>query len=244
MQPVIDPGDVIFIKKININDLKVGDVITFKKDSFIATHRIIEIQEDKVITQGDNNNISYDENNNKISEWPGVIMENEGGGLYSYTLNLPEEWGNTTRVIFNDNKNQIPDSGGNGFELKEGEKKIYKDEQWSDYEIKINQPTGDVSVIENTAVVKNPDNNIKVNYDDVIVKNQSNLTSRIKLSLDFYAIKEGGSQEDTTIPPIVDDNINTTIPEGAKAFEVLVGDIDNLNLGYKKSIFSYISGYD
>lgn len=175
----------------------------------------------------------YDENNNKILEWPGIIMENEGGGLYSYTLNLPEEWGNITRVIFNDNKNQVPASGSNGFEIKEGEKKIYKDEQWSDYEIKIEQQTGDVSIIDNTAVVKNPDNNVKVNYDDVIVKNKSNLMSRIKLSLDLYAIKEGGSQEDSTIPPIVDDNINTTIPEGAKDFEVLVGDIDNLNLGYK-----------
>ena len=45
MQPTIDPGDVIFIKKSNVEDLEVGDVITFQKDSIIATHRIIEIVE-------------------------------------------------------------------------------------------------------------------------------------------------------------------------------------------------------
>lgn len=60
MQPTIDPGDVIFIKKVNVNDLEVGDVVTFQKEGFIATHRIIEIQEDKIITQGDNNNLKDD----------------------------------------------------------------------------------------------------------------------------------------------------------------------------------------
>ena len=60
MQPTIDPGDVIFIKKTNVNDLEVGDVVTFQKEGFIATHRIIEIQEDKIITQGDNNNLKDD----------------------------------------------------------------------------------------------------------------------------------------------------------------------------------------
>ena len=60
MQPTIDPGDVIFIKKVNVNDLEVGDVVTFQKEGFIATHRIIEMQEDKIITQGDNNNLKDD----------------------------------------------------------------------------------------------------------------------------------------------------------------------------------------
>ena len=51
MQPTIDPGDVIFIKKSDVEDLEVGDVVTFQKNDFIATHRIIEIQEDKVVTK-------------------------------------------------------------------------------------------------------------------------------------------------------------------------------------------------
>lgn len=84
MQPIIDPGDVIFIKKININALKVGDVITFEKDSFIATHRIIEIQEDKVITQGDNNNISDEpiDKSSIIGEY--ILSIPKVGYLYSF----------------------------------------------------------------------------------------------------------------------------------------------------------------
>ncbi|WP_195987203.1 signal peptidase I [Clostridium sp. D53t1_180928_C8] len=57
MQPTIDPGDVIFIKKSNVNNLEVGDIVTFQKDGFVATHRITEINNDKLITQGDNNNL-------------------------------------------------------------------------------------------------------------------------------------------------------------------------------------------
>lgn len=60
MQPTIDPGDVIFIKKSDVNTLEVGDIVTFQKDGFIATHRITEVQDDKVITQGDNNNLKDD----------------------------------------------------------------------------------------------------------------------------------------------------------------------------------------
>ena len=33
MKPAMDPGDVIFIKKINVDNLKAGDIITFKKKS-------------------------------------------------------------------------------------------------------------------------------------------------------------------------------------------------------------------
>ncbi len=64
MEPMIKPGDVILVKKIvnidGINNLKVGDVIQFKRDSILISHRIIEIKNDEkdglgFKTKGDNN---------------------------------------------------------------------------------------------------------------------------------------------------------------------------------------------
>ena len=71
MKPTIDEGDVIFIKKINVNHLEVGDIVTFQKDGFIATHRITEIHGDKLITKGDNNSLDEEHLNksNIIGEY-------------------------------------------------------------------------------------------------------------------------------------------------------------------------------
>ena len=64
MEPMIKPGDVILVKKIidmeGINNLKAGDIIQFKRDAILISHRIIEIKENKedgtiYRTQGDNN---------------------------------------------------------------------------------------------------------------------------------------------------------------------------------------------
>ncbi len=64
MEPMIKPGDVILVKKIvemdGINNLKVGDVIQFKRDGILISHRIINIENDEkegigFKTQGDNN---------------------------------------------------------------------------------------------------------------------------------------------------------------------------------------------
>ena len=64
MEPMIKPGDVILVKKIvdmeGINNLKIDDVIQFRRDTILISHRIIEIKIDekegiKFITKGDNN---------------------------------------------------------------------------------------------------------------------------------------------------------------------------------------------
>ena len=59
MEPMIKPGDVILIQKIKAKEIKVGDVIQFKRDNIFITHRIIEIlntEEGKSYrTKGDNN---------------------------------------------------------------------------------------------------------------------------------------------------------------------------------------------
>ena len=43
MKPAMDPGDVIFIKKINVDNLKAGDIITFQKEKFISVGDTINL---------------------------------------------------------------------------------------------------------------------------------------------------------------------------------------------------------
>lgn len=40
----IEVGDMVFINKVNVKDLKVGDVISFMRDKIVITHRIIKIE--------------------------------------------------------------------------------------------------------------------------------------------------------------------------------------------------------
>lgn len=67
MKPFINSGDVSIVKKTKEDKIEIGDVITFKKEGKVITHRItnIEEQDGKKIytTKGDNNNI---EDNEKI----------------------------------------------------------------------------------------------------------------------------------------------------------------------------------
>lgn len=56
MKPVISPNDLIFVK-ITKNVSK-GDIITFKDNGSIVTHRLIDINNNKYITKGDANNTS------------------------------------------------------------------------------------------------------------------------------------------------------------------------------------------
>ena len=61
MEPMIMPGDVILVRKLkNISEVQVGDVIQFRRDSILISHRVLEIKEDdkkgiSYITKGDNN---------------------------------------------------------------------------------------------------------------------------------------------------------------------------------------------
>lgn len=59
MEPMIMPGDVILIKKIGEDEVKIGEVIQFKRDDILITHRVMEIVEDteglRYRTKGDNN---------------------------------------------------------------------------------------------------------------------------------------------------------------------------------------------
>jgi len=56
MEPTIKKGDMIIINT-KAKDYKVNDIITFRdKEGSLVTHKIISLDEDTMITKGDNNN--------------------------------------------------------------------------------------------------------------------------------------------------------------------------------------------
>lgn len=59
MRNVINDGDLVLSKECDTESLKVGDIISFKEDEVVVTHRIIDIVsengEKHFITKGDNN---------------------------------------------------------------------------------------------------------------------------------------------------------------------------------------------
>lgn len=61
MEPELKKGDAIIIKKVSEDQLRVNDIITFKINGEIITHRIVRIDEVNsekfYITKGDNNNV-------------------------------------------------------------------------------------------------------------------------------------------------------------------------------------------
>ena len=78
MKPAINVGDIIFIKGINPNNIKVGDVITYRKDKIkTITHRIIAVQKTELNilfeTKGDVNNVK-DENKVFSDEIVGKVV--------------------------------------------------------------------------------------------------------------------------------------------------------------------------
>jgi signal peptidase len=60
MRPYLEPGDMIVDKIVKADEVKVGDVVTYKVGSSIVTHRVVEvITEDSkslLVTRGDANN--------------------------------------------------------------------------------------------------------------------------------------------------------------------------------------------
>lgn len=61
MEPTFYKDDLVIVKRCKMQELKKGDIITFKQDDRTISHRMIAItQEDgefKFITKGDNNDI-------------------------------------------------------------------------------------------------------------------------------------------------------------------------------------------
>lgn len=65
MEPEYSVGDLIYVKKVNLNDIKAGDVITFvlNEDLVVATHRVVEVDSanQRFYTKGDANEIADSE---------------------------------------------------------------------------------------------------------------------------------------------------------------------------------------
>lgn len=61
MEPIMYAGDMVLVKRVNVKDLKVGDIVQYKKDNVFIFHRIIEIIEEIegtfYRTKGDNNSV-------------------------------------------------------------------------------------------------------------------------------------------------------------------------------------------
>ena len=60
METQISVGDIVVVKEVATNTLKKGDIIAFKSNDIVITHRIddiiVEDGKTKYITKGDNNN--------------------------------------------------------------------------------------------------------------------------------------------------------------------------------------------
>ena len=56
MKPAINPGDLIFVRKVDVDKIKEGDIITFKNEDMVATHRVVKVDKNTITTKGDSNN--------------------------------------------------------------------------------------------------------------------------------------------------------------------------------------------
>jgi signal peptidase len=56
MWPVLKQGDIIFIKNISPEDIKVDDIIVWQQEEKgFVIHRVIKIKENAIVTRGDAN---------------------------------------------------------------------------------------------------------------------------------------------------------------------------------------------
>lgn len=56
MSGSIEIGDIVVVKITKPEELKIDDIIVFKEEDNIITHRLIKINEDTFVTKGDANN--------------------------------------------------------------------------------------------------------------------------------------------------------------------------------------------
>ena len=77
MEPEINKGDIIYVKEVDTEDLKIGDIIIFMPENtnFTITHRIVEInfEERYLYTKGDQN-IQQEKSKVKFDDVMGVYV--------------------------------------------------------------------------------------------------------------------------------------------------------------------------
>ncbi len=55
MEPTFSKGDLIFVK--GTDEIAVGDIVVYRSGRELIVHRVIELDGDQVVTQGDANNV-------------------------------------------------------------------------------------------------------------------------------------------------------------------------------------------
>ena len=58
MEPTLSKGDLIFVRQAG--ELHTGDIVVYQSENMLVVHRIITIDGDTVVTQGDANNAADD----------------------------------------------------------------------------------------------------------------------------------------------------------------------------------------
>ena len=81
MENNIHAGDYILIFKKN--DYNIGDVVTYRKDNYFITHRIIEKDSNTFVTKGDANNVPDEMIN--IDDIMGKVLIS--GGILNFVIN-------------------------------------------------------------------------------------------------------------------------------------------------------------
>lgn len=77
MEPELKKDDVVVIKKAKADNLKQGDIVTFRQNGETITHRIVQIDDIEdgklYITKGDNNNVQ-DEQGLRFDQIEGKLV--------------------------------------------------------------------------------------------------------------------------------------------------------------------------
>ena len=55
MWPVLNRGDIVFVKATTREEIKVGTILVFKHGEGIAIHRVVRLSGDTIVTKGDAN---------------------------------------------------------------------------------------------------------------------------------------------------------------------------------------------
>lgn len=82
MEDGIHTGDYILIQKKK--NYKVGDIVTYQKEKYFVTHRIIKKDDNKVVTKGDANNTPDEEI--KVNSIIGKVIYS--GGILNFLIDF------------------------------------------------------------------------------------------------------------------------------------------------------------
>ncbi len=82
MEDKIHAGDYILLYRKG--NYKVDDVVTYQSNGYFITHRIIKIENDKITTKGDANNVEDEEIN--INQVEGTVVY--CGGILNIVINF------------------------------------------------------------------------------------------------------------------------------------------------------------